>query len=209
MLVPGDLTQKYAQRSSAEIPGDPTSAESTQRSSHGKSTQKSSAGKYPEILLVLGKVPRDPIGAGAGTKVPRDPIGVGKVPGDPTSVGKVPRDLTGVGKVPGDPICRDPTSAESTQRSNWCWKVPGDLVLGKYPEIQLVLGKVPRKYPEIQLVLGKVPRDPTGIGKVPGDPNGAGKVLRDPTGVGKSTQRSSTGNVFKSNYLVLQKYTIA
>ena len=75
-----------------------------------------------------------------------------------------------LGKVPRDPVL------ENTQRSNWCWE--------KYPEIQLVLGKVPGDptgagkstersstgkvirhppagtYPEIQLVLGKVPRDP-------------------------------------------------
>ena len=45
-----------------------------------------------------------------------------------------------------------------------------DPVLGKDPDIQLVLGKVPRdpvlgKDPEIQLVLGKVLKDPTGAGK--------------------------------------------
>ena len=46
-------------------------------------------------------------------------------------------------------------------------------------------------------IFGKEPRDPTGAGKVPGDP----------TGAGKSTQRSRTGTMFNSNYLVLQKYT--
>ena len=55
-------------------------------------------------------------------------------------------------------------------------KVPGDPVLGKYPEIQLVL----EKYPEIHLVLGKVPRNLTGAGKYPEIHLVLGKVPGDP-----------------------------
>ena len=65
---------------------------------------------------------------------------------------------------------------ESTQRSNWCWEIPGDPVLG--PCLKVIIWffrNILNTYNNVKTFLKKVAFEFSFWGKEPRDPTGAGK----------------------------------